>query len=466
MITATSPYQLAEVSMQQEPVFLIQIQGYSRTFSNKLTDALGNTITAAVGSDPWLVSIDDLAITVSDLEGGAELADLVFHVQDRGQAITADLATFTFEGKTVTLLQGYPSLALVDYVTLFTGKIDSVSSDNENNEYQFTCPDIRTELSKVVFGTGESGKPTDQNNPRTVVGHPLDILLLVLETEVGLSPTDVDVTTITTYRDGLYSGVEFSFYITSPPAAKEFIENELLKPLGAFLWTNNLGQVTVTFFYPLSTMTVFDFDIDNMTEIPIAEQADLINEVSVRYDADTSDKFQRELVRAYSPSVSLYGLYGQHIIESKGLKSAFQGTYIAALVAYLIFLRYGMKNLMFGDGNNSSGGGPVSAIWAAARLEPGDLVTVTEPHVPNRTAGTLGIVGETFIVLDRTWQFMEATVQLKLLSIDLSKFKQYLITSNAEPAYTSASAGHKTTYMYQCNNSDQYSNGDPGNTLA
>jgi hypothetical protein len=447
-------------------VFLIQIAGYSRTFSNKLKDASGNVITAAVGSDPWITSIDDLELTVSDLEGGAELADLVFHVQDRGQAITADLAGFTFEGKTVTLLQGFPSLALVDYVTLFTGKIDSVSSDNENNEYQFTCPDIRTELSKVVFGTGDSGKPTDSNNPRTLLGHPLDILLLVLETEVGLSPTDVDVTTITTYRDGLYAGLEFSFYLTSPPAAKEFIENELLKPLGAFLWTNNLGQVTVTFFYPLSTATVFDFDIDNLTEIPVPEQADLVNEVSVRYDAGTDEKFQRELVRQYSPSVSLYGLFGQHVIESKGLKSAFQGTYIAALVAYLIFLRYGMKNLMFGDGNNSGGGGPITAIWDAALLEPGDIVTVTEPHVPNRVAGVLGIVGATFISLDRTWSFNEGTVQMKLLSIDLSKFKQYLITPNAQGTYIASSSSDKAKYLFECNNSDQYSNAAPANTLA
>jgi hypothetical protein len=57
-------------------------------------------------------------------------------------------------------------------------------------------------------------------------------------------------------------------------------------------------------------------------------------------------------------------------------------------------------------------------------------------------------------------------VQFKLLEIDLSKFKRYLITGNAEADYTAASPTDQATLMFQSDAAGEYSNENAGNTLG
>jgi hypothetical protein len=453
----------------------------NQPYSSILTLTPDSAVTATCY--PWLIAPDDHMVTVNDLDGGADLADLVLHVQDRGNAILADFPTFVFEGKEMHLRQGFghidsdtgepvSDMALADFVTLFTGKIDSVESENANNDYCFTCPDVRTELSRVIYRIADDGFSTDSKHVRTLNGHPLDILLAALQSEVGLDPSRIDIAGITTYRDTVYSGTQFEFTIDSPPVAKDFLEAEILKPMGAYMRTNNLGQVTVVFFYPLSTTPVLHFQHsepadpgDNLLEIPEAGQADLINQVSTRFDSDGSN-FLNESVEEDAASVAKYGLYGQQIIEAKGLRAGLNGFFFSSMTAFLIFLRYANKALCHGDNGKNSASSPINALWSAALVEPGDLVTITHPLIPNRTTGTMGITDKTYVVLDRTWQFFLGNVQFKLLEIDLSKFKQFLITEDGEASYTAASSGDKATLMFLCNDSDEYSNGDPANTLC
>lgn len=470
MISASSAFNAANASLQKKPVYAIEIEGYSRVFCT--VDGFTFSGIAAV---PWLVSIEDHAITINDLDGGADLADLIFNVQDRGAAITSDFPGFVFEGKKVFLRCGFQGMAAADFVTLFVGKIDSIESANANTEYVFTCPDVRQELTRSIYTIADDGLATDSTHARTLNGNPLDILITALQSEIGLTSGDIDLAKITHYRDTIYAGVQFQFEITSPPTAKDFIENELMKPLGAYIWPNNLGQISVNFYFPLSPTPVFDFrhsepadPADNLIEIPEAGPADLINEVSIRYDYDDpQNSFDTEMVRQNPASVAKFGLFGNHIIEAKGLRSGLQGSLLAAFVAFLIFLRYSFKQLNFGSSNSGSGNAaPINALWSACLVEPGDIVTLTHPLVPDRTAGVMGVSGKTFVVMDRTWQFFECLVQLKLLEVDLSPFKQFVITGNGEPNYTSASGSDQANDMFLCSDSDQYSNTAPGNTLA
>jgi hypothetical protein len=480
MISVTGTYSAAHVKLDKRPIFVIAIESYARAFSTINVGSFTPSFPGSVStpSYAWLTHIEDLEQTANDLDGNADLADLVFGVQDVNGQLTTDLASFVFEGKKVQLLQGYgiydstapdqvaldPAFLMSDFVVLFTGKIDKVETDATNNEYLFTCPDIRQELSKVIFTTGNSGRPTDDNNPRTLTMHPLDALLYVLQTEVGLSASEIDVATITTYRDTLYQGAVFSWTIKSSPIAKDFIDNEIMKPLSAFHYINNLGQVCVNFAYPINLTTVLDLNVDNVTEIPTCGQVDMINQVEVRYDHN-GDKFISQLVRQYAPSVSKYGLSGSpHIIESTGMQSSFGAGFLAALAAYMIFLRYGLKNLMFGDSGTSST--VISTTWQAALVEMGDFVTVTLPYVPNRVTGFMGIAGQSFIVLDRTWRFSEGKVDLKMVAVDLTIFKQFLVTPNGEAAYTLATAADQAKYLFQSDNTAHYSNGNSANTLA
>lgn len=462
MIVASSAFNTANLSLNKKPIYAILIDGYNRIFSTQMSVNFGG-----VDSVPWIVSITDHAITINDLDGGADLADLVFNVQDRGGAITSDFPSFTFEGKKVSLLAGFPGMSGADFVTLFTGKLDSIESANANSEYVFTCPDVRQELTKVIYGVSDNGLPTDSNNPRTLNGNPLDILIAALINEVGLAASDIDLAKISLYRNTVYAGAQMQFSITSPPGAKDFIENEIMKPLGAYIWPNNLGQVSVNFYYPQNSTPVFDFNENNLIEIPEAGPADLINEVNIRFDYDSSDSPQAEIVRQDASSVSKFGLFGQHIIEAKGLRSGFQGALLGAFTAFLIFLRYGFKQLMFGSSNSGNGNAaPLNAIWSACLVEPGDIVTLTHAQVPDRINGVIGVSGMTFVVMDRTWQFLECLVQFKLLAVDLLPFRQFQIAPNGEASYVSAPGADQNQFMFLSNDTDVYSNSRSGNTLS
>ena len=470
MITATANYLAADAQISKRPVILITISDYSRAFSNRTSvPGYGGLIV------DWLSSISDLQITVNDLDGGTDLADLVFNVQDRGAAITADFPTFVFEGKVVTLYSGYVGLNFADFIVLFTGRIDSVESANSNLEYVFSCPDIRNDLNRAIYTVADDGQNTSSGHVRTLNGHPLDILIDALETECGLLSAQVDEAKITQYRDTIYSGAQMSFELDTAPVAKEFIESELLKPIGAYMRTDNLGRVTVEFAYPVNATTVFDFTPDNVLDIPSAGQADLINQVISRIDAISSTEtsagsgFAAERVQQDSASIIKYGMYGQQIIESKGLRSGLNGLFLASMTSFLIFLRYANKGLCHGDNGKNSSSDPVNAMWSAALLEPGDFVNLTHPKVPDRALGVMGVTNKRYIVMDRTLQFLigsAGTVQLKLLEVDLNKFKQFLIAPNGEASYVSASTTDKGKYMFLCNDSDLYSNNDPGNTLS
>lgn len=460
MITATAPFvaALAGFSRGALPA-VITIDGYSRVFTKNLASL-------SAGQYQWLVSVDDFATQINDLDGGANQGTLSFTVQDRGAAITGDFPGFVFEGKQVTLQIGLPGLALADFPIFFTGFIDSVASTNNNLEYYFSCSDTSGRLSQVVYATGDSGKPTDSNNPKTLTAHPLDILLDILSVQVGLSDTFIDRAKIEAYRDNVFSGLTFLFSLTQPPAAADFIKAQLLKPLGGYMWVNGAGQITVNFFYPLAgPVAVQTLGPSTWLTIPESEQTDMVNTVQFQFDAPSgssasSGSYDAISTQQYAPSVALYGQYGELTISSDGMRSAYQGFYIAAIVARLIFMRYGFKNLKF-DQNAPD------AIWKACRLEPGDIVAVTHPNVPDRAAGVMGITAKLFEVLDRTIKFNEGKCQVTLIDASyLSKFGTFLIAPNGEAAFTLASGPDKAKYMFMSNDSDQQSDGTAAHGLG
>src|ERR1700691_5819870 len=121
MISSTTNFQTALAAYTSGPIFFqVVIEGYSRVFTSQI-DGLS-------GHYPWIVSIDDLDLTLEDLDGGADQRTGGVTVQDNGGAITGDFPTFTFEGQQIQIQVGFTGLAQSDFCTVFTGFIDTVSS--------------------------------------------------------------------------------------------------------------------------------------------------------------------------------------------------------------------------------------------------------------------------------------------------------------------------------------------------
>jgi hypothetical protein len=511
---------------------------------------------------------------------------------------------------------GYPGMSLSDFVLLFTGVVDTVQSEDQNQSYTFNCIDNVQSLSKVIYTTGDDGQPTSKQHMRTLNGHPLDILISTLLNEVGLAPTQFNQPKILGYRDGIFIGQQFEFTIDSPPQAQEFLQTQILKPLGGYLWPNNKGQIDCNFFYkdtrpsaffgcligawtdstgqlvtdpfgpgldatipaPLGA-TQLQLGVNNnswgngsgswiisvngtnytinsnvapwqftgginsaysfassgasapivipvtaglsyhiryvsgllathvdltgdgnyrdangvepqtvaaqpntpsewvvqpwlhqgsqlsltddlMVSVPVAGQVALINQVDYRFDQDpgSSGNFNTESVSTDGDSVTRYNQFGSQIIESAGMRSGLQGVYLAAQIANLLFARYGMKNLTFAE---------VDLLWSACIIEPGDIVDVTSVHVPDRSAGVMGISGKLFEVFDRTWDFNAGIVKIRLIDASyLGQVGLALIAPAGTPDWTAASSAQKAKYMFLANDSDKYSDGSAGAVLG
>jgi hypothetical protein len=604
MIAATANFLAALSTFRSGKIlYLITIAGYSKVFTNYVSGVAGQV--------PWIVSMDDSSTSINDMDGGADQIAFAFTVQDRNGAITADFPGFTFEGKQITLQMGLPGLAQADFVTLFTGFVDTVASVNSNTEYYFTCNDISSILAAVVYLLGDSGLPISSTNIKTLLAHPLDLLISVLG-QAGLNlipdfdgnvggqwsmasagamtysatggqrsggswiyvgtgaasgtlfpksatftvvhgqtytlaayidathvtaggpafvgiydPTVVtnyisanqvngqagfvsinwtvpagvtqvkvifdtnnatvtnatnlvfsdpilalsaignnlliDVNKIRAYRDGIFSGMQFQFHLSQSVAAADFVKQQILKPLGGYLWANSLGAITVNFFSPLSAPTsVATLGPNYWVSIPEAEQLDIINQVQFQFDKDdaTSDASGNYLAtdtEIYGPSQNKYGTqFGEQVVQADGIRSGFQGFFTARMVSRMIFGRYGLKNLKFDQSAPDS-------IWQTCLLEPGDIVAVTHPQIPDRVAGVVGVTNKLFEIMNRSFLFSTGRMNLTMIDASyLSVFGLFKISPNGQADYLAGS----NVFMYLCDDTDKYTNGDAGHVLG
>jgi hypothetical protein len=470
MISSTLNFQAALAAFTNGNIIVqVVIEGYSRVFTD-YPDGIA-------GHYPWIVSTDDLDLTLNDLSGGADQRTGGVTVQDIAGCITRDFTDFVFEGKQIQINVGFPGLAQIDYCTVFTGFIDTVSSANANLEYYIQFSDVQAKLAAVVYETGDDGGSTSSTNTKTVYGHPLDILMEICQ-NLGVP---CDTTKIEAYRDGPFAGTILSFNLTQAPVGVDFIKAQLMKPLGGYMWVNAAGLVTVNFFYPLAgPVAVGSFTRSNWLAIPEAGQTDMVNTVQMQFDLDNSTEdssgdYLSSETENYGPSYALYGnLSSENTIDADGVRSGFQGFFIAALTSRLIFMRYGFKNLTFDS--ESSGGSNPESFWNTLLYEPGDIVAVTHSQVPDRVAGVLGIMNKLFEIINKTINFTEGKLTYSMIDASyLENFGDYKISppsfsavqgGTLEPKYAAASAGDKAEYMFFCNASDEYSNGDPGHILG
>lgn len=437
-------------------VYAIEIAGYSRVFTN----AAG---TGATGEFPYLGDIDDFSQTLSDLDGGSDQVSFGFAVQDNAGDITSDFPGFTFEGKIVTIKMGSLSLAYSDYCSVFVGQLDTVDSINSNVDYYFNVLDLTSLLSAPVYETGDDGlTATSSSNLKTLIGHPLDIMLDILENQLGIDMSLIDTTTITNYRDNIFSGVEFKFELDQAPAAFDFIKVQLLKPLGGYLWQGGGGTIGVHFFYPTAgPSSVMTLDESVFTGVPAYEQTDLVNVVQMQFDKGTgTGGYAAVDTEEFGTSITKYGQSAEQSIAADGVRSAFQGSYIAKFTARLIFLRYGFKNLKF-DQNASD------TLLKTVLLEPGDVVAVTHALVPDRAAGTIGITGKLFEVVGKKFRWQDGVATLSMIDASyLSSFGFFKIAPTGHVDYASSSPTDKGKYMFMTDDSGKYSTGADGNPLG
>jgi len=464
MIPQSSNFQSANASLAKQPWHLLVIEGFTPIYTFGYTSGVPNAY-------PWISKMAALNQRADDLTGGSSISDLAVTVLDKNGAITAAFPNFTFEGKTAYLLTGFPGLSYPsDYMTVATLLIDRVESSDDNTSFTFYLVDYSIKLQNLIYVYGDDGWPTSNDDPKTVVGNPMDILSEVLGTEIPLASGQINSAAIAAYKAGLFAGSKLSFKVTNAPTAKDFLDRELFKALGGYSFQNYAGQFTPYFYIPSAAPSIaLTLTDHNLQDVPSPGEADLIDIVDYRLDYDGSE-FRSEFSEVYGRAVNVYGLQGLQTIEGRGVQSAFGGWGFARILANTLFLRYGGDPLA--PNPNKTLTLDVTAFWTAVILEPGDFVYVTHPLVPNRRTGSMGMIQEMFEVLEIQKDFEKGTVKLILLDVNWmnpaasGSLSAFQIAPAGTPSWPSASGTQRAKYQFISSAATQtYSTGDAGQKI-
>ena len=218
----------------------------------------------------------------------------------------------------------------------------------------------------------------------------------------------LDVDQFLFYRNEIFAGYLFEFNFQQPVDAKQFLEYEIFRTLGGYLLVLADGRLSPRFFFPpYSLRNLFAFNERNITILPGVERQPIINQVTFRMDYDGSN-FETELLFLNAPSLQQFGLAGQHIIESKGMRLVRGGASLAGLTATRIFRRYGGIDPVSGAPNGGAVVLTVQSHFMTLTVEVGDFVYLTHPLLPNFETGRRGIFNRIFEVIEKQPNFTKA----------------------------------------------------------
>jgi hypothetical protein len=485
---------------------------------------------------PYLQIPQGAGQSANELEGSSSLGSMTVTCIDPNGTLKGLAAQDTLIGRVIQLKQGFPGLAPGDFVTLQTMQITQVGQDT-NGRITIQCADVQRfiqgmqiwlrggplwwtpggPMAQQPIGASwlENGYPVSDQNPRYVAGNPIDIILAVLQNELGVgqdpallttnyvlqslipvyqsqqnyepSPPPegwaiytpgqdstlinpnpyIDVPGLLAYRDTEFSGVWLDFVITRPIDGKQFIEEQILKPLGLYWIVRPNGQLSLkTMKPPVEQTPVFSFSAKNVIGIPQTQRQSIINLVTLQLDVQqggittAARSYGYQVSYEQETSLQKYRQVFEQQIQATGLRVARGGMMLSRLLADRTFRRHAF-------------GPPVYKFTAqllTLQVELGDYVWLSHPKVLDMTTGKLGLSNVLCEVIDKQPNYTQGTVDFTLLDtrfINLSTAFQIAAAAGNIPNYAAATPAERAQYMYisSAATGGENSDGTAGNTI-
>lgn len=461
-------------------------------------DILLATSSADLGRHPCLKVPQGVHQSIQQLQGQSSIGALEIDAIDDGGFLTALASGGKLIGRRLTLSVGYPGMNSSDFVTVATQEIEGVEVLPAGGGYRLDCHDLNRYAKSQIFTVGDDGNPVSNQHPRRLAANPMDVLLMVVQNELGLgqssllepstwklydpakwdsanttNPTLIspnsylDLDQALFYRNGIFAGYLFDFEFKQPVEAKQFLEFEIFHPLGGYAVVLADGRMSPRFFVPpYSFAGLALLNERNITALPGVKPEPLVNQVTFRMDYD-GNNFQTELLFLSSPSLQQFGLAGEDIIESKGMKLERGGAALASITANRIFQRYGGIDPV---SKSPRGGAPALSITSQfmnLTIEAGDFVNFSHPLLPDLEAGTRGIYNRIMEVVDKQPNYTQGNMAYQLLDTGWMGTKVLSrIAPQGTPAWSGASSAERARYMFLSQETNgTYSDGTPGKTI-
>ena len=350
--------------------------------------------------------------------------------------------------------------------------------------------------------------PTVDGNPRYIYGNPLDALLVALQNELGLGqnpllppivttdPNDpqnalvfapnpawqqyapgddstlinpnpfVRIANVLSLRDNEVSGRKFEWIIKRPVTAKSWIQEEILKPLGLYMYTHADGSIDLKSMKSPASTTPFVIDDNTTKGTPDQTRIPVVNVVTTRGDVDdlgaysAARVYDAEMTFVQKESLAIYKQEFANSIESNGMREAYDSYGVGFLLADRIFRRHGFATPQY----------DLKVFLGAVRLELGDYILLSNKLMLDykSTTGRVGLFRVLCEIVDRQPDYANAAISLKVLD---TRFMQettpYLIAplASAIPDWPTATTAQRKKYMFIAYWPGWYSNGVDGNGI-
>ncbi len=449
---------------------------------------------------PYLFIPPGSGQTVDELNGSSSIGTLSAESIDPSGTVKNLIAQGNLIGQVCELLVGFPDLAYSSYVTVETRQI-SATGWSPDGRIKIEAVDVqRFIMGAQAFLNGgptawtpgqpapgqpsgaqwlSNAFPVGSNNPRYVQGNPLDIYLAVMQNELGVGQdpllprsawviyqpgqpgtlinpnTYLDVPGILNLQSGPFSGDWFEFKITSAQEGKQWLEDQILKPLGLFhiARANGLLALKSMKSAPIvggNTMLtpVMAFTDKNIIGLPEVDRLPVINYLTIRFNVDyeqgesqREQKWAAEVTYQQATSITQYKQYFKHQIEATGLRIERGGLLRGFLMADRVFRRHAFATPRY----------KVKTQLSTLVVEVGDFVYLTHRLLPDLQTGQVGVNGVVCEVVDRKPNYAQGTMEFELLDTRfMSMTKPYQIAPLASgiPAWGNATLGQQQKYMF------------------
>jgi len=445
------------------PVYLVHFDGETTDYVNHVPVSPSNTC------KQYLIGISGSGSSVTPEEGRGSISSHQVEILDVNDEITALLATdgAYFHRKKVTIKAGYLGTTEADMASVFTGWVTGLSLSADGLSYLFAVTDPQRWMQRKVFRGAESSNVIVQGNPLTILlriltstgaGTNGDYDNLSESNGLGIDDDFIDVAGIEQVRDDYFPGNShyMRFVIDERIRAKDFIETELLKPLNLYPVITGAGKFSVRPTKPpiAALSSVQSFSTDSVIGIPKwdANLDAMINEVEFSYQYSVvTGEFSTVAYYADSSSINARGP-GKKVLEvkSRGLRSSISGAslnlYAADVVARrvaAVFGRWAVPPVKI----------TVKTFFSRWLSEPGDIVPLTYPLLPDIVAGTRGLAATRLEIVDRTVDWKRGTCTFTMIDTGFAKGSYGAIS----PAMTVIAGASATQFTVSTTDAVKYS---------
>lgn len=233
-----------------------------------------------------------------------------------------------------------------------------------------------------------------------------------------MSPAEIDVEGFETYRQRFFSTSEnnLKFYQDTAQSGKEFIEKEILLPLGGYSLTR-YGRLSLGFTSPPypgeKLVTLNSSNIIEPTNIVWTRALNnrrFYNEIDYDWDVDTDGKFASGSRNIDASSISDFGQASVLPIKSRGMRTNLSAAVLVARRSRQYLARYSRAAIEI----------KLKVAWSAGSvIESGDTIILDDYNtlkLPNISTGQRDMTSQLFEVLERSLDVKTGQASLTLLS--------------------------------------------------